>query len=112
MDFDDDRLAQSYASARAAAAAREAREAPAAQAVAVWRTSSDESVEVLGGDQVRRKLSAQSHDGGTSQETPSVEQLRELHDRGVRLSPEWRALLVQGCGSTGGQLPERRTPQE
>ena len=43
MDFDDDRLAQSYASARAAAAARGARVAPAAQAVAVIRrTSSDE----------------------------------------------------------------------
>ena len=42
MDFDDDRLAQSYASARAAAAARGARVAPAAQAVAVRRTSSDE----------------------------------------------------------------------
>ena len=116
MDLDE-RMAQSYASARAAAAARAALAAPAARAVAVQRTSSSESVEVapgwhLGGDQARQRLSAQPRDGGTRQEPPTVEQLHDLHDRGVPLCPEWRALLVRGCGSTGGQLPERRTPQE
>ena len=41
---------------------------------------------------------------------PSAEQLRELHDQGKVLAPAWQARLEAHFGTAGGALPERRPP--